>query len=393
VEEVLIVKFGEVALRGKNRYIFENKLIAAIENNLKGCPGYYVSRELGRYVVCTHSAPFDFGLVIPKVISVLGIISCCPAVRSRDMSMENIKKLSLLHMKKRYPDAPDRGYTFRVTAHRSHKDYPVSSQEIAADIGECIIEGAEGFKVNLKEPEINLRAELRNQVYIYTEETKGFGGLPVGSCGKTMALLSAGIDSPVASFLMARRGVEVEAVYFHTPPYTSQRALLKVTDICEVLKTFTASFKLNVVNFTDIQMLIKEKTPPEKFTIMLKRSMMRLAEILAQKNDCQALTTGDSVGQVASQTLKSIAAIDSAVSIPVLRPLAGMDKNEIIDWAKKIGTFDISIRPFQDCCTLFVPPHPETKPKVSIIESFEKSIDNLYDITKETAENVKVYNF
>jgi thiamine biosynthesis protein ThiI len=393
VEEVLIVKFGEVALRGKNRYIFENKLIAAIENNLKGCPGYFVSRELGRYVVCAHSSPFDFARVIPKVISVLGIISCCPAIRSRDMSMENIKKLSLLHMKKRYPDAPVKGYTFRVTAHRSHKDYPVSSQEIAACIGECIIEGAEGFKVNLKEPEINLRAELRNQVYIYSDETKGFGGLPVGSCGKTMALLSAGIDSPVASFLMARRGVEVEAVYFHTPPYTSERALLKVTDICEVLKTFTASFKLNVVNFTDIQMLIKEKTPPEKFTIMLKRSMMRLAEILAQKNECQALTTGDSVGQVASQTLKSIAAIDGAVSIPVLRPLAGMDKNEIIDWAKKIGTFDISIRPFQDCCTLFVPPHPETKPKVSIIESFEKSIDNLYDITKEAAENVKVYNF
>lgn len=390
MEEVLIVKFGEVALRGKNRYIFENRLISAIENNIKEFPGYYVSRELGRYVIRSSSGEFDYDLIIPKVSVVLGVISCCPCVREKDMDIESVKKLALWHINQNYSG---KKASFRVSAKRSHKSYPLTSQEVAAEAGGYILENTEGLNVNLSNPDITLTIELRNHVYVYSKEIKGFGGLPVGSCGKTMSLLSAGIDSPVASFLMAKRGVEVEAVYFHSPPYTSERALLKVTDICEVLKTYTASFKLNVVNFTDIQLRIKECTPPEKFTIMLKRSMMRVAEALAVKNDCQALTTGDSVGQVASQTLKSIAAIESAVKMPVLRPLAGMDKIEIIEWARKIGTYDISIRPFEDCCTLFVPPHPETKPKASIIESMEKRITGLDELTAAAVDGVTVYNF
>lgn len=390
MEEALIVKFGEVALRGQNRYIFENRLIAAIENNIKEFSNYYVSRELGRYVVRSLDGSFDFDLIVPKVSVVLGIVSCCPCLRDKDMDIENVKKIGLAHMQKKYSG---KTATFRVTARRSHKSYPMTSQEVSAEVGGFILENMGNLSVNLSNPDITLTIELRNNVYIYSEEIKGFGGLPVGSCGKTMSLLSAGIDSPVASFLMAKRGVLVEAVYFHSPPYTSERALLKVTDICNVLKTYTASFKLNVVNFTDIQLEIKERTPPEKFTIMLKRSMMRVAEMLAVKNDCQVLTTGDSVGQVASQTLKSIAAVESAVSMPVMRPLAGMDKYEIIDWAKKIGTYDISIRPFEDCCTLFVPPHPETKPKVSIIESMEKRILRLNELSAAAVDGVRVYDF
>jgi len=390
MEEVLLVKFGEVALKGQNRYIFENRLIAAIENNIKDIAGYFISREIGRYIVRAETGPFDYDLIVPKVASVLGLVSCCPCIRDFDKDIENINNLCLFHMQNKYPNKQG---TFKIKATRSHKTYPLNSQELAAAVGKHILDNTEGLTVSLTNPDITLIVELRNYVYIYSEEIKGFGGLPVGSCGRAMALLSSGIDSPVACFLTAKRGCLVEAVYFDSPPYTSERALIKVKDICATLSAYTAIARLYVVNFTDIQLKIKEKTPQDKFTIMLKRSMMRVAERLAVKNNCDALITGDSIGQVASQTLKSLAAIDAAVTMPVIRPLSGLDKQEITQLAQKIKTYDISIRPFEDCCTIFIPKHPDTKPKISAIENFERRIQGLMELTDAAAENVTVYEY
>jgi thiamine biosynthesis protein ThiI len=236
--------------------------------------------------------------------------------------------------------------------------------------------------------------ELRNNAYIYSKLIKGFGGLPYGCTGRATVLMSGGIDSPVAAFLTARRGVEVNAVYFDSPPYTSERAKQKVFDLAEQISLYTGSMKLYVVPFTQTQLTLYEKAPEDKTTIMLKRAMLKAAEKIAENEKSLALVTGDSLGQVASQTMEAINAIDSAVqSMPVLRPLCAMDKQEIIDTAKKIGTYEISIRPFEDCCTVFVPKHPETKPKRHIIEKIESKIENLDELIDEAVKNSQVIEF
>ena len=222
---------------------------------------------------------------------------------------------------------------------------------------------------------------------------KGYGGLPYGASGKATVLMSGGIDSPVAAFLTAKRGVEIEACYFDSPPYTSERAKQKVIDLAEQLAKYTGSLKLHIVPFTDTQLKIYESTPPEKMTVLLKRAMLKTAQKIAQKNKSMALVTGDSIGQVASQTMEAIVAIDSAATIPVLRPLCAMDKQEIIDVAVEIGTYDISIRPYEDCCTVFVAKHPETKPKKSIIESIERKIEGLDELMDKAVENTETVEF
>lgn len=375
MKNVLLVKYGEIAMRGKNRYLIENRLIGIIIKNIEDVGGYRVFKEQGRLLVENETDDFDYDTIIPLVVNVLGVTAVCPCVKLDNMSIENIRNSALRHMKEHFEG---KNVSFKVETKRSDKKYPMDSREISADIGGFVLHGMEGVSVDVHNPNVTLMVEIRNSAYVYSKLIKGFGGLPVGASGKATVLMSGGIDSPVAAFMTAKRGVEIEAVYFDSPPYTSERAKQKVIDLAEKISMYTGKFKLHIVPFTDVQLYLYNNVPHEKLTIFLKRAMFMAAEKIALENGSLALVTGDSVGQVASQTLHAIDAINSAVrELPVLRPLAGLDKQEIVDIARKIGTFDISVRPYEDCCTVFVAKHPETKPKRSVIERMEKRLDEL----------------
>ncbi len=390
MKNVLLVKYGEIATRGKNRYLVENRLIRTIIKRLDKYPGYRVYKEQGRILVVNEEGDFDYDTVIPIVVNILGVLAVCPGIEFEDRSIESLRKHALIHFKEHFPNG---GVTFKVVTRRSDKRYPMTGNEISADVGGYILHNIDNLKVDVHNPEVQLMVELRNNVYVYSKLIKGYGGLPYGSSGKATVLLSGGIDSPVAAFLVAKRGVEIEAVYFDSPPYTSERAKQKVMDIAERLSVFTGSIRLHIVPFTETQLCIYEHTPPEKMTIFLKRAMLKTGEKIALKNKSHAIVTGDSIGQVASQTMEAIYAIDSAASIPVLRPLCSMDKQDIVDIATEIGTFDISIRPYEDCCTIFVAKHPETRPKKSIIESMESKIDGLDELIDKAVENCETVEF
>ena len=389
-EKVLIVKYGEIAMRGNNRHIFTGKLVKAIRKNIDTEGDFYVVKEQGRLIIESRGTEIDFDRIIPKVMPIFGIIALCPGIKTEDQSIENIRSLALEHMKEL---CSDKTYTFKVETKRSDKRYPMSSREVSADVGGYVFNNMDNLSVDVHNPEIVLNIELRNDAYIYSKLIKTFGGLPVGSSGKAVALLSGGIDSPVAAWSVAKRGVEMEAVYFHSPPYTSEWAKQKVCDLAERLACFTGSIKLHIVPFTDLQLYLLDNVPHDKLTIFLKRAMMRTAQIIAEKENAQGLVTGDSVGQVASQTMQGLHAISAVCTMPVLRPLCGMDKQEIVDIAKKIGTFDISIRPYEDCCTIFVAKHPETKPKTSVIEKIESKLIELDSYIEKAIENTEVVEY
>ena len=390
MKDVLLVKYGEIAIRGKNRYIVENRLIKTIIRKLSKIGNYWVTKEQGRFVIESLDESMDFDEVIPQVITVLGVVAVCPGVRTDDQGIENLRKIALEHIKTQYPDG---GIKYKVDTKRSDKRYPLHSREVSADIGGYILHNMENVTVDVHDYDVKLMVELRNSAYIYSKVIRGYGGLPVGSSGRATVLMSGGIDSPVAAFLTAKRGVEIDTVYFDSPPYTSERAKQKVKDLAERLSDFTCGIKLHVVPFTDVQLEIYNKIQAEKMTIVLKRAMVKCAEKIAEKNGSMALVMGDSIGQVASQTLESINAIDSAANdLPILRPLCGNDKQEIIDIARRIGTYDISIRPYEDCCTIFVAKHPETKPKRHIIENVERKIENLDELIENAVNNTQVFN-
>ncbi len=376
-EKVLIVKFGEVAMRGNNRPIFISQLVKTMRNRLDKIGNFYIVKEQGRLIVEDRGGEMDYDSVIPNIVPIFGLVGVCPGIKMTDQSMENLKEAALRHMQTFFGKEKT---TFKVAVKRADKRFPMTSQEAAADIGGYILEKMDNLTVDVHNPAVTLQVELRNDAYIFSKVIKTFGGLPAGSSGKGVALLSGGIDSPVAAWMMAKRGIAVECVYFHSPPYTSEWAKQKVEDLAERIACFTGEIKLHVVPFTEVQLYLLENVPHDKLTIFLKRAMMKAAEEIAKKNNGLALITGDSIGQVASQTLQGIHAINSICTMPVLRPLAGMDKQEIVDLAKKIGTFEISIRPYEDCCTIFVAKHPETRPKTSVIEAIEKNLTQLEDL-------------
>ena len=386
-EKVLIVKFGEIAMRGNNRPIFISQLVKTMRNNLQNEGNFYIVKEQGRLIVEDRSGELDYDRVIPKIVPIFGLVGVCPGVKTTVKTMENLREVALKHMQTFFSEQKT---TFKVEVKRADKRFPLTSREVAADIGGYILQKMENLTVDVHKPNVVLRVELRNDAYVFSKVIKTFGGLPVGSSGKGVALMSGGIDSPVATWLMAKRGIAVECVYFHSPPYTSEWAKQKVEDLAERIACFTGEIKLHVIPFTDVQLYLLDNVPHDKLTIFLKRAMMKAAEQVAYQNNALALITGDSVGQVASQTLQGIHAINSICTMPVLRPLAGMDKQEIVDLAKKIGTFDISIRPYEDCCTIFVAKHPETRPKTSIIEAIEKKLDNLDELIKKAVEQKEV---
>lgn len=390
MKEALLIKYGEIALRGDNRRLYENQIINEIKRNLQAVEGIQVTKEQGRIIIELEEADVDYDLCLPCVINVLGIVGICPCIMTKDQDIGHLQELALLYMNKHYPKED---FTFKVETRRADKRYPVQSREISALIGGYILDNMSNAKVDVKKPQVVLHVELRNQAYIYAGGIKGMGGLPYASSGKGMLLLSGGIDSPVAGFMMARRGVEIIGVYYHSPPYTSERALEKVTDIAKKLTAYTGSIKLYVVPFTELQLYLHENVREDRTMILLKRAMLIVAGIIAKKEKAHCLITGDNIGQVASQTMQSIMAVNSASQLPVIRPLAGMDKQEIIELAIKIDTYPISIRPYEDCCTIFVPRHPETKPKASFIEHLESNLTEYDAMTKKAAEDAEIMTF
>ncbi len=385
MKRVLMVRYGEIALRGGNRRLFENMLIARIRQNLRDKKQYYVIKEQGRFIIDSDT-DFDFEYVIPRVVDIFGIIGVSPCVMMSESDIDTIKAVALDSMK-----SVSGAKSFKVETRRANKRYPLLSNEVSSEVGGYILENMAGLSVDVHNPEVTLRIEIRNDVYIYSELIKGQGGLPYGSSGKATLLLSGGFDSPVAGFLTAKRGAEIEAVYFHSPPYTSNRAKEKVRALAERLAHYTGSIKLYTVPFTDAQVFMRDKVPPEKLTILLKRAMLKAAEKIAVLSKSLGLVTGDSIGQVASQTMESIFAIDGATFYPVYRPLSGMDKQEIMDMAEEIGTAEISILPYEDCCTIFVADHPETKPKKTIIESIERNMfDELDELLEKAVKEAEI---
>ena len=388
MRNVLLVKYGEIALRGKNRGIAENRLIKAIIKRLEPYPGYMVYKEQGRILVVNEEGEFDYDVVIGLVTKVFGVTAVCPAVQTENEDVKHISQIALSSFKEAYPNP----VSFKVITKRSKKSFPMTSTEASGEIGGYVLENMPGYSVDVHKPEANIFVEIRNSIYVYCKIIPAGGGLPYGGGGKATVLMSGGIDSPVAAYLTARRGVEIEAVYFDSPPYTSQRARQKVVDLAKVLSEYTGELKLHIVPFTEVQLKIYDRTPPEKLTILLKRAMLRTAEQIALKNGSHALITGDSIGQVASQTMEALFAINPAAqTMPVIRPLATSDKQPIIDMAKEIGTYEISSRPYEDCCTVFVAKHPEIRPKRSIIESIEKTMigDGLLELIDKAVENTE----
>lgn len=380
--KAFLIKYGEIAIKGKNRYLFENALVAQIRHALKAVEGaFQVTKEQGRiYVEALED--FDFDETVEALKRVFGIVGICPVVILEDEGFERLAEEVASYLHAYYGDC---NKTFKVHARRARKTYPLQSMELNAQLGGKILEAFPGMKVDVHKPELMLYVEIRERIYLYSDVIPGPGGMPVGTNGKSMLLLSGGIDSPVAGYMVAKRGVKIDAVYFHAPPYTSERARQKVVDLARLVSRYTGPIYLHVINFTDIQLYIYEKCPHDELTIIMRRYMMRIAEHIAKETECLGLITGESIGQVASQTMHSLAATNEVCTLPVYRPLIGFDKMEIVDIAEKINTYETSILPFEDCCTIFVAKHPVTKPNLNIIRRHEENLEEKIEELVETA--------
>lgn len=383
-----LIKYAEIAIKGKNRYIFENALVDNIRYQLQNVEGdFTVRKESGRIYVDTEGA-YDYDEVLSTLQRVFGIVGICPVVLVEDEGFEQLAADVVAHIAKAYED---KNFTFKVNARRARKNYPMTSMEINAAIGEKILEAFPETKVDVHKPEVLISVEIRQKINIYSVEVPGPGGMPLGTAGKGMLLLSGGIDSPVAGYMISKRGVTIEATYFHAPPYTSERAKQKVVDLAKKIARYAGQIKLHVVNFTDIQMAIYEKCPHDELTIIMRRYMMQIAEHFANEGNCLGLITGESIGQVASQTMHSLAATNEVCKMPVYRPLIAMDKQDIVAISEKIDTYETSILPFEDCCTIFVAKHPVTKPNLKHIKkSEEKLADVIDDLMKTAIETTEV---
>ncbi len=371
-----LIKYAEIGIKGKNRHLFEEALAQQIKYALKRCEGEFkVTRTQGRIYVDALSE-FDYEETVAELKTVFGISGICPVVYAEDEGFEKLAKRVVSYMDEVYPD---KNLTFKVQARRARKNYPMNSMEINSELGGAILDAFPEIKVDVHKPDVLLNVEIREKIYIYSIEIPGPGGMPVGSNGKAMLLLSGGIDSPVAGYMVAKRGVKIDAVYFHAPPYTSDRAKQKVVDLARLVSRYTGPIYLHVINFTDIQLYIYEKCPHDELTIIMRRYMMKIAEKIAKDTECLGLITGESIGQVASQTIQSLAVTNEVCTLPVFRPLIGFDKMEIVDISEKINTYETSILPYEDCCTIFVAKHPVTKPNLNVIKRHEKNLEEKID--------------
>jgi thiamine biosynthesis protein ThiI len=405
MKKVILVRYGEIILKGLNRPVFESKLIENIKISLAVLGKIDVKKSQARIFIEPEAEGYNFGEAVSILTRVFGIVSVSIVLKIPS-EWEEIKRHSLELAKEhvrqtlkeksacladRHTDKENIHDTvwFKVEAKRGDKSFPMKSPEICSELGGYLLENIPGLKVDVHEPDFIFYVEVRESAYIYCEIVPAGGGLPVGTNGKAVLLLSGGIDSPVAGWMMAKRGMEIEAVHFHSYPYTSQRARDKVIELARILSRYCLRIKLHIVPFTDIQLEINDKCPEDYLTLIIRRVMMRIAEMIAVKNGAQALITGESLGQVASQTVQSLAVTNAVAGLPVFRPLIGMDKNDVIKIARKIGTFETSILPFEDCCTLFVAKHPKIRPRLEVAERHEKEL-KLEEMIENALNNTEI---
>lgn len=386
--KAFLLKYAEIGAKGKNRYIFEDALVKQIQLALEKVDGEFEIVKVSGRIYAIAKDEFDYDETVSALTKVFGIVGICPLVQIEDDGFDDLSEKVIEYLKKMYPG---KNYTFKVNARRARKNYPLSSPEINMELGGRILDAIPNVKVDVHNPDIMVNVEIREKINIYTETIKGAGGMPIGTAGKAMLLLSGGIDSPVAGYMIAKRGVTLEATYFHAPPYTSERAKQKVIDLAKIVAKYSGPIKLNIVNFTDPQLYIYEVCPHEELTIIMRRYMMRIAEHFAKESGCLGLITGESIGQVASQTMQSLNATNEVCELPVYRPVIAFDKQDIIDISNNIGTYETSILPFEDCCTIFVAKHPVTKPNVNIIRNSEAKLgEKMDELVKKAIETVEV---
>ena len=379
MRDVLLVRFGEVHLKGLNRPYFLRMLVERVKNAVKEIGGHVWLSD-GRVYVCDMNSMDE---AVRRVTKVFGVHSVCRAVEMDKGDFEAICRQAAALM-------AGRQGSFKVNARRSDKRYPKDSPQINADIGGYVLAHAPGLSVDVRNPDTVLSVEIRDFAYLYTEAVPAAGGMPVGTNGRATLLLSGGIDSPVAGWMVAKRGVSVSAVHFHSFPYTSDRAREKVLDLARILSESLCGVRVHVVPFTDIQVQIHEKCHPDYTTLIMRRYMMRIANAIARRERAQGLVTGESIGQVASQTMHALACTDAVADLPVFRPLIGFDKQEIVDLAIKIGTFETSSLPYEDCCTVFTPRHPATRPKMELIAEGEALLAS-DDLIRQALEKTEVF--
>ncbi len=370
--KTFLIKYGEIGIKGKNRYLFEQALVDQINFALSRVEGnFHTWREQGRIYIDAEGL-YDFDETVEALQRVFGIVGICPVMKVEDHGLEELGNEVIDYLAEVYQME---GKTFKVMTRRARKSYPVESMEVNAYLGGRILDAFPGASVDVHHPELMIHVEIREKIYIYSKIIPGPGGMPVGTNGKAMLLLSGGIDSPVAGYMISKRGVTLEATYFHAPPYTSERAKQKVVDLARLVARYSGPIRLHVVNFTDIQLYIYDQCPHDELTIIMRRYMMKIAEHFAGEDHCHALVTGESIGQVASQTMQSLAATNEVCTMPVFRPLIAFDKQDIVDIAEKIGTYETSIQPYEDCCTIFVAKHPVTKPNLECDQALRAEAD------------------
>ncbi|WDV44461.1 tRNA 4-thiouridine(8) synthase ThiI [Clostridiaceae bacterium M8S5] len=382
--KVISISYGEVALKGNNRSYFVNKLIKQIKRLVKDYQDTNVYQDRSKIFIEANEADIDE--IVKEVKKIFGIvlISICYRV---EKDMDNLRQCAIYAMNdlksKREVN------TFKVEAKRADKKFPINSMEVERDLGGVVLKNVDNIKVDVHNPDIYLYVEVRDYCYVFTEKIKAYGGLPVGTNGKGILLLSGGIDSPVAGFMMSKRGLKIDCVHYHSYPFTSERAEEKVMSLAKIMAQYCGNLRIHSVNILEIQKSINEHCPESQMTILSRRFMMRIAERIALENGYDALITGESLGQVASQTIKGINATNASINIPVLRPLIGMDKTDIIDIAQDIKTFETSILPYEDCCSVFSPKHPVTRPKLQVIEESEAKL-NVEELIDNAIKNKRV---
>ncbi|MBR0425706.1 MAG: tRNA 4-thiouridine(8) synthase ThiI [Clostridia bacterium] len=369
MKQVLLVRYAEIHLKGLNRPYFERMLVDRMRDALQSIHAR-IEREQGRVFV--YDIPEDrIAEASEKICGVFGVHSVSPAL-CVEKNWEAISKAAISLVAS---DA-DKPQSFKCFAKRSDKRFPMSSEQICRELGHTLLETYPTLSVDVHHPQLKVTVEVRQQsAFVFTKEQRGVGGMPVGTNGKAMLLISGGIDSPVAGYMIAKRGVELAAVHFYSYPYTSERARDKVIELTKIVSKYAGEIELYLVSFTEIQLAIYDQCPSSETTVLMRRLMMKIAERIANQCGAKALITGEAIGQVASQTMDSLACTDDAVSLPVFRPLIGFDKEEIVERAQMIGTFETSIQPYEDCCTVFVPQHPVTRPKVEQLRASEALVD------------------